>query len=254
MGSQIVLETGVIRDRNGHPVPDGTPVEFNLRYPTESLVLAPKTETTVAGKARTVVALDRLGELWITVQAGDAKDSTRIELRVGGDTPGTIATVVPTPTPLPTPTPTLTPLPTATAVPTPSPTAAPDPASVAPRPPGRVWRCRRSVRDGRARCWRRRGLVCRPAAQRERPARRVDALIPGLAAALWAIVVAWIAYLLYALGWLPGRHQLQMTGSNVGAGLVTFAAGALRCSGRESRQSGMLSKSGTGRQASLQAA
>ena len=42
VGSQIQLETGIIRDRNGNPVPDGTPVEFHLRYPTESLALAPK--------------------------------------------------------------------------------------------------------------------------------------------------------------------------------------------------------------------
>ena len=48
------------------------------------------------------MALDRPGELWITVEAGESKDSTRIELRVGGDSPGSIATVLPSPTPLPT--------------------------------------------------------------------------------------------------------------------------------------------------------
>ena len=136
VGSQIELETGVILDRKGHPVPDGTPVEFSLRYPTESLVLAPKVETTVAGKARTVVALDRPGELWITAQAGEAKNSTRIELRVGGDAPGSIATVVPSPTPSSTPEPTITPSPTTTPTPTPRPTETPvPPVVVVPTPP-----------------------------------------------------------------------------------------------------------------------
>ncbi len=51
VGSQIELETGVILDRKGNPVPDGTPVEFHLQYPTESLSLAPKGETTVGGRA-----------------------------------------------------------------------------------------------------------------------------------------------------------------------------------------------------------
>ena len=135
VGSQILLETGIIRDRNGNPVPDGTPVEFHLRYPTESLALAPKTETTVNGRARTTVALDRPGELWITVQAGESKDSTRIELRVGGDSPGSIATVVPSPTPLPTVTLTPTPQPTVTPEPTPEPVIAPPAAGPAAEPP-----------------------------------------------------------------------------------------------------------------------
>ena len=226
VGSQIVLETGVIRDRNGNPVPDGTPVEFNLRYPTESLVLAPKTETTVAGKARTVVALDRVGELWITAKAGDAKDSTRIELRIGGDTPGTIAPVVPTPTPLPTPTPTWTPLPTATAIPTAAPPAMLGPdgrasGSVRPRvTPGAFF-------YGLVGALLAAAAVFAVRRRNEPDASASDALIPCLSAALWAIVVAWIAYLLYALGWLPGATELQTRHQTWIAGLVTFAAGTL---------------------------
>jgi beta-N-acetylhexosaminidase len=84
VGSQIELEAGIILDRKGHPVPDGTPVEFELVYPTEGLALAPQIETTAGGKARTIVALDRAGELWITAQAGEARNSTRIQLKVMG--------------------------------------------------------------------------------------------------------------------------------------------------------------------------
>jgi len=228
VGSQIVIETGIIRDRNGNPVPDGTPVEFSLRYPTESLVLAPQTETTVGGKARTTVMLDRPGDLWITAQAGEAKDSTRIELKIGGDTPGTIATVVPTPTIMPTPTSTSTPEPTSTEAPTPVPTMTPMPEA-----------------DTNAKALRPRvalvaflfGMVGSALAggtafaiKRRRAEKTVApnvTLIPALEAALWAIIVAWIAYLLYALGWLPGATALQAKDAAWAAGMVTFIAGAL---------------------------
>jgi hypothetical protein len=138
VGSQIGLETGVILDRKGNSVPDGTPVEFQLVYPAENLNLAPRLETTTGGRARTTITLDRPGDLWVTVRTGEAKDSTRIELKVGGDTPGSIATVMPTPTE--TPAPTLTPDPTSTPTrePEPSPTPAPAPLADPPAPAPRV--------------------------------------------------------------------------------------------------------------------
>ena len=227
VGSQIQLETGIIRDRNGNPVPDGTPVEFHLRYPTESLALAPKTETTVNGRARTTVALDRPGELWITVQAGESKDSTRIELRVGGDSPGSIATVVPSPTPLPTVTLTPTPPPTATPAPTAEPVIAPPAAGPAAEPP----RPRVALIAFIF------GLVGTAlagssafAVRRLRDVKTLPpggAVVPALTAALWAAVVAWIAYLLYAVGWIPGATVLQAKDYAWAAGMVTFIAGSL---------------------------
>ena len=227
VGSQIVLETGVIRDRNGNPVPDGTPVEFRLAYPTESLVLAPKTETTSGGKARTTVQLDRPGELWITAQAGEARDSTRIELKIGGDSPGSIATVVPTPTPLPTPTATATP-PLATAIPTPVPTMTPAPdANAAARAP------RQRVAVGAYLF----GMIGSTLAGstafvvRRRRATKGDPpgmiLMAALVAALWAVIAAWIAYLLYAVGWLPGATAFQARNYAWAAGFVTFIGGGL---------------------------
>ncbi len=227
VGSQILLETGIIRDRNGNPVPDGTPVEFHLRYPTESLALAPKTETTANGRARTTVALDRPGELWITVQAGESKDSTRIELRVGGDSPGSIATVVPSPTPLPTVTLTPTPPPTATPAPTAEPVIAPPAAGPAAEPP----RPRVALIAFIF------GLVGTAlagssafAVRRLRDVKTLPpggAVVPALTAALWAAVVAWIAYLLYAVGWIPGATVLQAKDYAWAAGMVTFIAGSL---------------------------
>lgn len=226
VGGQITLEAGVILDRKGHPVPDGTPVEFYLRYPTESLALAPKVETTIAGRARTTVALDRAGELWITVQAGEARDSTRIELKVGGDAPGSIATVIPTPTPLPTITPTATAPPTPTGEPTLSANAADAPGKTPPGPQRRVtmpafWF----------------GLVGMLAIAsiafmlRRRALAGADpsdtALVRALSAALWAGVAAWTAYILYAVGWLPGSTAAQAGGHVWVAAAVTFLGGAV---------------------------
>jgi hypothetical protein len=47
------------------------------------------------------------------------------------------------------------------------------------------------------------------------------------AAGLWAVATAWAAYLLYALGWLPGATQLQAAGHAWAAGAVTLAGGLL---------------------------
>lgn len=229
VGGQVALETGVILDRKGHPVPDGTPVEFYLRYPTESLALAPKVETTLAGQARTTVALDRVGEIWITVQAGEAKDSTRIELKVGGDAPGSIATVVPTPTAWPT----VTPIPTAPPTLTNQPTLSSDPtrtAGAGDRPPfggpRRVtlpafwWGLLGTLTIGGTAF----ALRRRRSAGIDAPA---TALIRALSAALWAGVSAWSAYILYAVGWLPGSTAAQTQGLAWVAGAVTFLGGGV---------------------------
>lgn len=227
VGSQVELETGVILDRNGHAVPDGTPVEFYLRYPTESLALAPKVEMTAGGRARTVVALDRPGELWITAQAGEAKDSTRIELRVGGDTPGSIALIEPTPTALPTETPSPTPEPTLTPTPSPEPSPTPDSSAQTPvqRPPrvtlaSFLFGLLGTASAGGLVFWGRRrrdGWDGAPEPMR----------VDTLAAVLWAGATAWTAYLLYAAGWLPGATALQADGHAWAAGLVTFLGGAV---------------------------
>ncbi|NIO69837.1 MAG: hypothetical protein GTN71_12610, partial [Anaerolineae bacterium] len=45
VGDTLELQTGIIKDKNGHPVPDGTPVVFRFFYPAETLEL-PRLETT----------------------------------------------------------------------------------------------------------------------------------------------------------------------------------------------------------------
>jgi beta-N-acetylhexosaminidase len=224
VGSAITLETGVIVDHNGHPVPDGTPVEFHLRYPTEALQLAPVLETTVDGKARTEVRLDRAGELWITASSGEALDSTRIVLKVGGDAPGSIATVMPTPTAMPSATATPPPSVTPTAAPSSTPTVAPSPPPAAPPSHPRVafpaflyGLIGVFLASGTAFTVRRRSSHLDQQQQ----------LGEALAAALWAVALAWAAYLLYSLGWLPGATQLQAAGNTWAAGVVTLSGGAL---------------------------
>jgi len=49
----------------------------------------------------------------------------------------------------------------------------------------------------------------------------------AMVAALWAGVAAWVGYLLYAVGWLPGSTAVQMKGWVWAAGAVTFAGGML---------------------------
>ncbi|HBY95690.1 MAG: hypothetical protein M5U01_41610 [Ardenticatenaceae bacterium] len=135
VGDQITLRTGIIRDRNGHPVPDGTPVTFILRYPAERVELPRAQVTTSNGVAETTVTLDRVGQLVVNAMSEPATQSTTLLITISGEGPGSVATQVPPPTP----TPTITPTPTATRTPTPSPTPTatitPSPTAT-PIPPG----------------------------------------------------------------------------------------------------------------------
>lgn len=227
VGGRIPLETGVILDRKGHPVPDGTPVEFHLSYPAEALQLAPIVETTTAGRARTTIVLDRPGELWITVQAGEAIDSTRIVLKVGGDSPGTIATVVPTSTPEPTATATAPPTQTPTLEPSPTATSTPAAGASSPAPqlpaalPTFLFALLGVVVSG--------GMAFALRGHDETAAQQDPRghLSRSVQATLWAVSVAWVAYLLYSMGWLPGATQLQESGKTWAAGAVTLIGGLL---------------------------
>jgi len=231
VGNRLPVETGVILDRNGHPVPDGTPVEFRLRYPTEGLELAPKVETTSGGKARTTVVLDRAGELWITAQAGEAKESARIVLKVGGDAPGSIATVLPSPTVAPTHTPTPAPTVTPTAMPTIEPTAVATPTPPAPPPqpraplPAFLFGLLGVIGSSGVAFIRgqHRAQVTQHGG-RINPSAQLGLAVGG---ALWAVTVAWAAYVLYALGWAPGATQLQAAGMTWAAGVFSLAGGLL---------------------------
>lgn len=131
VGDTLRLKTGVILDKNGRPVPDGTPVTFRLFYPAESLELPRQEVTAVDGVAETTIVLERGGQLEITAASDPARKSTTLVVTIQGDEPATFATLVPAPTS--TPTPTVTPTPTPTPPP-PTPAPSPTPTREAKKP------------------------------------------------------------------------------------------------------------------------
>jgi beta-N-acetylhexosaminidase len=135
-GDQLRLHTGEILDHNGHPVPDGTPVQFVFDYPQEGLeqsVLA----TTRSGIAEATLTLDRIGRLDISVQADPVPRKIALQITIQEGGPATIVTPTPLPTPIPTPTstPPATPTPTPEPPPSPTPVVTSEPAIEEPEAP-----------------------------------------------------------------------------------------------------------------------
>lgn len=134
VGEGILFRTGIIMDRNGHPVPDETLVEFFRYYPLEGLPLEPLQSKTVNGVAEINIIKERDSPLQVRASSNLAAQS--IPFDIG---PGIIDTPTPTTTftPMPTDTPTTTPTASATATPvivtaTPTEVIAP---TVTPLPP-----------------------------------------------------------------------------------------------------------------------
>lgn len=117
IGEVIPLRTGVIKDHNGNPVPDGSPVTFIFTYSGETTSVR-QTAFTQKGVARTTFNVTNAGKLEISAESENAR-SQPLQLdipRPNGELP------TETPTNEPTPTPTLTP-----PTPTPEPTLPPVP-------------------------------------------------------------------------------------------------------------------------------
>lgn len=135
VGEGIRFRTSVIVDKNNHPVPDGTLVNFLRYYPLEGLSLEPLTAQTVRGVAEIPIFKERDTPLQVKASSELAVQS--VVFNIG---PGIVETPTPTATftPFPTDTPTITPTPSATfiptATPTPSPTATPPPPAPTLRP------------------------------------------------------------------------------------------------------------------------
>jgi beta-N-acetylhexosaminidase len=110
-GATLRIATSLIVDRNGHPVPDGTPVVFSFFYPTDSLYLPPQGVTTRNGVAEVAFLVDRPGQLEIKAVSGQATSPAALTVIIQGEeepvtgTPPPTATLTPTPIPTPTPTP-----------------------------------------------------------------------------------------------------------------------------------------------------
>ncbi len=111
IGNIIPIRTGVILDRNGLPVPDGTPVQFIVSV--DGTVNAySQLETTTGGVARSNIQVAASGTLEIRVESEPAKSSDilRFDIPVeNGVQPTPTSTEEPTATPSPSPTVTLPP-------------------------------------------------------------------------------------------------------------------------------------------------
>ena len=228
----VEVRTGVIRDHNGHPVPDGTQVRF-VAYEG---VWRPGSEpgqmldtvlgSTSGGMAQAKLTLVRAGTVSIVASSGDALNGQPLTFEV---------LPVPTPTPVPptptpptaTPSPTATPTATPTRVPTdtPRPTFTPRPAvtPVAGPPPFVAfldsWGGRPLDLLGAAV-----GVLLVASSgylwwgRAERPARRLRLLL-----------LAWtggvLAYLVYGWGWLPVGRWIDGPGW-IHAGLLSLLGAA----------------------------
>jgi beta-N-acetylhexosaminidase len=130
-GDILRLQTGVIRDGNGYPVPDGTLVQFVREDRIQGFLNVIGERPTINGVANLDYLLEaRTGHFRITAAAGDARASQEIDIVIGESAAVSVRTPTPTPThtPTPTTTATATPMPSATptltATPTPTPVEA----------------------------------------------------------------------------------------------------------------------------------
>jgi beta-N-acetylhexosaminidase len=85
-GDELRVRTGVILDGNGNPVPDGTPVDFDINFVNEGLHTT-ETATTVGGVSQATLLLDRTGRIEVTAVSEPAQLSFTlvVDLPESGD-------------------------------------------------------------------------------------------------------------------------------------------------------------------------
>ncbi len=222
VGDTLNVQTTVILDQNGNPVPDGTPVLFHYIYQGEGLGGQVEAMTT-GGIAQAPITLEREGELQITASSDPAYNSRPLVVRLMGETTE-ILTPTPTPTPTSTPTPTATttptatPTPTATATPTPTPTPVPAPP---PPPEPRVrWLDLILALVGAA------GAAGIVFVTTQRLLIEASSWDPGVRLPLWSAVCGLVGYVFYGLA-LPGSSLLEGVIPGLRGLLIGFACGLL---------------------------
>ncbi|HXK42372.1 MAG TPA: glycoside hydrolase family 3 N-terminal domain-containing protein [Anaerolineae bacterium] len=206
-GDVIYLRTSVIYDRNGHAVPDRTPVQFTLTYPQEdrTRIIAAETKD---GVAFTSITLDQVGQLDITVESRPAQPLFHLQLTIREES---VIMISITPTPPP---PDMTPTPTQEAVsvvikPLPEPLYFPSP------------------QRGFLLAWGLMGgLVCAVTGfwwGRE----RVGGLVEALRLALWGGIGGLGVYVLFAslYRWPWRTHFYALAGREFLAGIVALCGG-----------------------------
>jgi beta-N-acetylhexosaminidase len=99
-GDLIHVATGVIVDANGNPVPDGTPVSFDIAYQAEGIAPVRIETVTTDGVGAMSLTLDRLGTLTIQAASELARTSEILQLEVQEDAFSVVTVIPPTGTPI----------------------------------------------------------------------------------------------------------------------------------------------------------
>lgn len=95
LGDTIVIKAGPIVDRNGHPVPDGTPVQFFLKYSGSGLNLWTEPVPSENGYGMIEVLLDRPEILEVAAGSIDSRTSVTLQINVGAEKSALITSVEP---------------------------------------------------------------------------------------------------------------------------------------------------------------
>ena len=103
VGDTVSVRTSIIFDHNGHQVPDGTGVRFNIDLPGNGGVVQQINADTLQGVAKASFSIDRPGLLEIRAESDEALTSVVLQLDVSNEG---IGVTVFTPTPIFTETPT----------------------------------------------------------------------------------------------------------------------------------------------------
>jgi hypothetical protein len=214
VGDQAIIRAGTIFDRNGHPVPDDTPVKFYFQYDGDPVPKIQEAKT-LDGMARTEFLLEKVGRLLIRTSSEPALNSTVLEITIGESGNAVVATVVPTPTPTATRIPTATRTPTATPTPTVTPRPGPVEAFFTRKPQNAQWgelilALAGVLALGGGGYW-----VVR---------RRRGDLTYALRASLWCVIGGLIGYVYFMLG-LPGSDVLRAAVGSWGALLTVLLGG-----------------------------
>jgi beta-N-acetylhexosaminidase len=139
VGDTLRLQTGIIHDRNGHPVPDGTLVQFIQEDRIQRSISIIAERPTVAGVAQLDYVLEARtgpGQFRITAVSGEATVSQEVDIVIEGEAQVAIIAPTPTATTTPEPTATSTDTPEPTDTPVPPPTITPTPLPAVPEEPG----------------------------------------------------------------------------------------------------------------------
>lgn len=234
VGDTLRLQTGVIYDQNGQPVPDGTMVQFVRQDRLEGFISVIGEQPTVNGMATLDYVLEaRTGQFRITTVAGAASNSQQLDIVIE-ENEARAAVITSTPAPSATPTPTSTPTPTPTATSSPTPTASPTSIPLGDDEPS----VDISLTDFEMLLGVFMGLLLTGSAGWTAARRNGhDDLSQRIRLVAWGFVGGLLAYNYYLLG-LPGAGSLQAIGSwaslltTIGGGLLGLLSGWLQMAGR----------------------